>query len=184
MRRAHGAALAGIFAATVLVLLFMGRTWWGTAEPGLWTGGVGSAQNSQLLFDPYTFTHISHGIGFYLAFWLLFKKRLPFGTLLLMATALEAGWEILENTNLVIERYREVTIAQGYFGDSIANSLGDIAVTVVGFWLAARLPLIATIALFVGIEVVLALTIRDNLLLNIVMLLYPIPAIQAWQLGG
>lgn len=181
----YAALAAGIVVLTVVILLLIGRTPWGpTGEPGFWSGGVESPHNSQRLADPYTFTHVTHGIGFYLILALVFAGRLPLGTLFLLAVLLESGWEILENTDLVIDRYREATIAIGYYGDSVLNSVGDILVTMFGFALAARLPVWFSILAFLLIEIVLAVLIRDNLILNVVMLIYPIPAVQIWQAGG
>lgn len=184
MRRTHFAAIIAIMAITAVILFAMGRTPFGpTGEPGFWSGDTKSQFNSQRLFDPYTLTHVAHGIGFYLILWVLFPKT-SLGKRLVMAIALEAGWEIFENTELVIERYRTVTLARGYYGDSILNVLGDIFVTVAGFAAAARLSLKRTIFIFLLLEMALLFLIRDNLILNILMLIYPIPVIRAWQLGG
>ena len=181
----YAAAVAAIALIAVIMLLSMGRTPFGpTGEPGFWSGDTESQFNSQRLFDPYTFTHIAHGIGFYLLLWFLFP-RMSLGRRLVLATALEAGWEIFENTEFIIDRYREGTLARGYFGDSALNVAGDILVTVAGFLLAARLSAFRTIiALFLLIEIILGFLIRDNLTLNILMLIYPVPAIRTWQLGG
>lgn len=108
----------------------------------------------------------------------------PLGLRLLLAMALEAAWEIIENTDFVIDRYRETTAALGYYGDSVVNSVADVLFFVVGLFLAARLPVRATVALAITIEAVLAYVIRDNLTLNIIMLIHPSDAIKAWQLGG
>lgn len=185
MQRKHAAAVAAITVFALVILFLMGRTPFGpTGEPGFWSGDIESQFNSQLLFDPYTFTHIGHGIGFYLLIRFLFPG-MGLGRRLILATAIEAGWEIFENTEFIIERYREGTIARGYFGDSVLNVAGDILVTVAGFLLAARLSALRTIiAVFLLIEIVLAFLIRDNLTLNILMLIYPVPAIRTWQTGG
>ncbi|MDO8575061.1 MAG: DUF2585 family protein [bacterium] len=185
MNRRHFVLAAIIIAIAILTLFSMGRTFFGpTGELGFWSGDIKSQFNSQRLFDPYTFTHIAHGIGFYLLLWFLFP-RMSLGWRLVFATALEAGWEIFENTEFIIERYRAVTLARGYYGDSILNVAGDILVTIAGFLLAARLSMFrAIIAAFILIEIILAFLIRDNLTLNILMLIYPIPAIRTWQLGG
>lgn len=174
--------IAAIILIMIAVLLLIGRAPFGpTGEIGLWTGDIKSQYNSQRFADPYTFTHITHGIGFYLILLFLFK-RLPARTLLVLAILLEAGWEVLENTEFIIERYRATAIARGYFGDSVLNSVGDILVTVFGAFLAVKFPKGAIIAAFIFLEIFLALTIRDNLTLNIIQLIYPIPAIQQWQL--
>lgn len=175
---------AAIIVIMIVILLLLGRTPFGpTGEIGLWAGDVKSQYNSQRFADPYTLTHITHGIGFYLILWFFFR-RLPAGVLLVLAILLEAGWEILENTELIIERYRATALARGYFGDSVLNSAGDILVTVFGALLAVKFPKGAVIAAFLFLEIFLALAIRDNLTLNIIQLIYPIPAIESWQLGG
>lgn len=176
--------ITAIILIMIVILLLIGRAPFGpTGEIGLWTGDVKSQYNSQRFADPYTFTHITHGIGFYLILLFLFK-RLPARTLLVLAIILEAGWEILENTEFIIERYRATAIARGYFGDSVLNSTGDIIVTVFGTLLAIKFPKGAVIAVFIFLEIFLALTIRDNLTINIIQLIYPIPAIEAWQLDA
>jgi len=162
----------------------MGRKPWGiSGTPGLWSRDIWSSHNSQFVFDPYTFTHISHGVLFY-AILSVAGKRLPVGARLVAAVALESGWEILENSNLIIERYRAQTISLNYYGDSILNSMADIVACVFGFTLASRLPKRVTIIGVVLFEIVLALSIRDNLALNIIMLLNPSPTIRLWQLMG
>lgn len=161
----------------------MGRRPWGVAGiPGLWSGNIWSEHNSQFFLDPYTFTHILHGVLFYALLSLTFRN-LPVMTRLVIAAGLEAGWEILENTTFVIERYRAETVSLNYFGDSIVNSMGDIIACITGFVLASRLPVRVTIAGVVLTELLLALWIHDNLLLNLVMLIHPIPALRIWQLG-
>jgi hypothetical protein len=152
----------------------MGRTLWGTGgTPGFWSGDIWSAHNSQYLFDPYTFTHIVHGVLLYA----LLRGRL------LGVIAVETGWEVLENSSPVIERYRAETVSLNYYGDSVLNSMCDIAACIVGFKLASRLPTKATVLGTVAVELVLLAWTRDNLTLNIVMLIHPSPGIRAWQMS-
>ncbi len=149
----------------------------------LWHGEVVSSQNSQHIADWYTFSHVIHGFVFYGLGWLVLRRR-SLGTRLVAATLLEAAWEIAENTDAVIQRYREATIALDYFGDSVLNSVSDIAFMVVGFLLAARLPVWATIGIAIGFELLTGWLIRDGLALNVLMLLYPLDAVKAWQAGA
>jgi hypothetical protein len=176
------AALA-IFAAAGAILLLMGRV--PICKCGyvkLWHGIVASAENSQHLSDWYTFSHIIHGFAFYGLFWLL-APRSPIGFRLAAATLFEASWEVLENTDLVINRYREATISLDYYGDSVINSLADILAMVAGFIAASRVRVWVVVVLTAALETFVAWMIRDNLTLNIVMLLYPLDTIREWQAG-
>lgn len=142
-----------------------------------------SSQTSQRLADPFTLTHIIHGAVYYWLLWLVARK-LPLGLRGVLAVALESAWEVFENTDMIIQRYRVATISLGYYGDSVLNSVGDMLTAALGFTLAARLPPRVTVIGCILIEVILALWIRDSLFLNILMLIYPVAAVKHWQLGG
>jgi hypothetical protein len=169
---------------TALILLGMGRE--PICECGyvkVWHGVVSSSENSQHLSDWYTFSHIIHGFGFYGLLWLI-GRRWPLGLRLVIAIALEASWEILENTPMIINRYRATTIALDYYGDSVLNSLADIGWMTLGFFLAARWPVWLIVVLTIVMEVAVGLWIRDNLTLNVIQLVYPLEWILKWQQGG
>ena len=177
--------LAAVLVVTAVTLRLMGQPWWciqGDLAP--WAFDVNSPHNSQHLVDPYTLTHVLHGFAFYALLWVLAGERLPQAVRFRIAMVVEAGWEIFENTDLVINRYREATISLDYFGDSVVNSLADIVACAIGYGIAATIPVAASVATFAGVEVLLLLWIRDSLLLNIVMLLWPLEAIKNWQMGG
>ena len=160
----------------------MGRVPWCTCGTiKLWHGVVKSSENSQQITDWYSFTHVIHGIGFYVVLW-LFARRLPPGARFVIAVLLEAVWEVAENTPFVINRYRAATISLDYYGDSIINSMSDIFCMMLGFVIARKLPVWATVALVVVVEVALLIIIRDNLTLNILMLIHPFDAIKQWQM--
>ena len=170
-----------IIAAAAVIELAMGRhpiCTCGTVE--LFVAGRDSPKTSQMLADWYSPSHVVHGLLFYAFLWLLIRRS-PLSLRFLAALFVEASWEVVENSPLVIDRYRETTAALGYSGDSILNSISDIIMMCVGFFAARKLPLWASVLLLVGLEVVPLLVIRDNLTLNIWNLLAPNPAIQAWQ---
>jgi hypothetical protein len=148
----------------------------------LWEPSADSARTSQMLSDWYSPSHLIHGLLFYGLLWLAFRRQ-PVGWRFIAALSIEAGWEIAENTPMIIDRYREATAALGYTGDSVINSLSDIGMMSLGFLLARRLPVWASIVLAIALELAALAVIRDNLALNILMLLAPNDAIRAWQAG-
>jgi hypothetical protein len=174
-----GAAAAVLVA--VVVLAAQGQPWWcacGSWAP--WVGESNGRHTSQHLLDPYSFTHFLHGLLFFALLSRVARGRAQ----LALAVTAEACWELIENSHWVVERYRAATIALDYHGDSVANSLGDIACCVAGFLVARRVPVKVSILLFVAIELALLATVRDNLTLNIIMLVAPSEAVKHWQSGG
>jgi hypothetical protein len=162
----------------------MGRSLLGPDDRfGWWEGDIWSSENSQRLIDPYSFSHLVHGMAFYALLGVVARK-LPAQRRFLMAVLLEAGWEILENSPIIIHRYRAVTISLGYVGDSILNSLSDVVMMSVAFLFAGRVRPWVSVAVVLLLEIGCVLWIRDNLTLNIIMLIYPIQAIKAWQMAG
>lgn len=178
------AAILSVVILMIALLWLQGRVWWckiGDLAPV--TFDAWSSHTSQHLFDPYSFTHVLHGIMFY---WLihLFFRRMKLARKFITAITIEAAWEVAENTNAVIEHYRQNTASLDYFGDSIFNSLGDVAACAAGFYIARRLGWKRSLFFFLATEIVLLFWIRDSLLLNILMLIYPSDSIKSWQIGG
>lgn len=168
----------------VIALYWQGRVWWckvGDLSP--WSSDIWTTHNSQHLFDPYTFTHILHGVLFFwITNWILSDYRLRWKFLLVILA--ECAWELLENSNMIIERYRTVTISLDYYGDSILNSLADVASCAFGAFIAYKLKFWKSFIYFALTEIILLIWLRDNLTLNIIMLIYPIEAIKIWQGGA
>jgi hypothetical protein len=179
-----GIALVVVLIAGVGWLRANGRPWWcACGQAFLWSGEIQSAHNSQHLFDPYSFTHMLHGVVF---FWILavILPRASVPWRFVGAMTIELIWELLENSQMVIERFRTATISLGYQGDTIGNSLGDVLSCAAGFFLALGLGPWGSLALFTVTELVLVLWIRDSLILSTLMLVHPIEALKTWQQGG
>lgn len=173
-----------IVAGSAAYLLLIGR------EPickcgyvKFWHGHPGDSETSQHISDWYTPSHLYHGLIFYALLW-LFARRIPVGWRFAIAVAVEAAWEIFENSSIIIERYRSVTISRDYFGDSVLNSVADIGAMAIGFWLARYLPVWVSIAIIVVFETISMFVIRDGLALNILMLIWPLDAVLEWQSRG
>jgi hypothetical protein len=175
-------AIVASFVATALLLRLQGRLWLcACGSIQLWSGQICSADNSQHFLDPYSFTHVLHGfLFFWLIVWLL--PRLRANWQLALAVAVEAAWEVFENTNFIIDRYRSETGALGYTGDTVVNSFGDILCCLIGFIVARRLGLRRSLVVFAVLELVLIVWIKDSLLLEILMLVVPIDMVRAWQM--
>ena len=177
-------AMLAVMATAIVAENIEGHVWWCKAGDYVpWAWDIWSTHNSQHLIDPYSFTHILHGV---LEFWLigLVFRRVPLAWRLLIAVMIESSWEIAENSTYIIRRYREATISLDYFGDSIINSISDILCCATGFVIAYKLRFWRSAALFVVTEAILIFWIRDSLIINIIMLIYPIETIKVWQMGG
>ena len=175
--------------ATLLVVAGAAAILWLMGRPLTYKGGLielwgpVGAKQSQMLFDWYSASHIVHGFLFYAVLHVVAKRWKP-GERLLAATLVEAAWEIVENSPVIIDRYREATIALGYSGDSVLNSVSDIVMMIAGFLVAARVPVWASVMIVLVLELVPLAIIRDNLTLNVWMLLSPSDAVRAWQAGA
>ncbi len=183
MTRTQIAIVAGIILVAAAALYGMGHPL--ICKCGyvkLWHFDVVSSENSQHLFDWYTPSHIIHGFLFYAVLWLI-APRLSFGQRLILAVLVEAGWEVVENTDFVINKYREATVSLDYYGDSVINSVSDILFMVLGFYLAAWWPVWLTVIVAIALELFVGVMIRDGLTLNVIMLVWPIDSILQWQQG-
>lgn len=178
------ATVVVLLALTAAIELWLGRLPLGPDHAfGWWESNIWSSEQSHRFADPYSFSHVVHGLLFYLVLWLV-ARRAPARYRFLAAVVLEAGWEVLENSPLIINRYRAVTISLGYVGDSVLNSLSDILMMCLGYLVASRSRPWLSVALVVIAEIGMAWWVRDNLTLNIIMLVHPIDAIRAWQMAG
>jgi len=179
--------LGAFVAALLLTAVFEG--WLGRSplgpdgKFGWWDGNIWSSENSQRVADAYSFSHIVHGILFF-GLLTLVARSLPLHHRFTLALVLEAGWEVLENSPIIINRYREATIALGYVGDSVLNSCSDIGMMALGFWFASRMRVWASVAAVLAMELFCLFWVRDNLTLNVIMLVHPFEAIKAWQSAG
>ena len=174
----------GVGMVMAIILHLMGQPLWcKCGGVSLWSWDIWSSHNSQHFIDPYSFTHVLHGVIFCGLLYLL-PRRVSEPSRFLTAVIFEAGWEILENSPTIIERYRATTISKDYFGDSIINSVGDLIACIVGYLLARQLGFRRSIVFFLLMEVCLLLTIRDSLLLNVLMLIWPIEAVKQWQINA
>lgn len=177
--------MAAVLIWMTLQLWFLGRIWWCELDSPIYilTFDPISDHTSQHFFDPYTLTHLLHGFLFLWLAQLLFRGKVGFAWLLLVAVFAEAVWEVVENSPMIIERYRQNTASLEYFGDSIANSAGDVIACIVGFIVAYKLKFWKSLAVFIVVEIFLILTIRDSLIINIILLIYPFEALKDWQIG-
>ncbi len=177
--------ILGVLILTALILFGMGRL--PICKCGqvlLWYGNINGSGNSQHLIDWYSLTHVLHGFLYYFLIWLVLRKRdWPLGLKILIVALIASSWEILENSNFIIDRYRSITVSFDYYGDSIINSISDVGFAIVGFFLALNLRPWLSILFVILIEVMLAYFVRDNLTINIIMLIYPVEAIKLWQMG-
>lgn len=179
-RRSVGIAAAAM-AVAALLLLWQGRvSWCECGSPIPWSFDIHSRHNSQHLLDPYSFTHVLHGFLGFGATWLALRRS-PAWARMSVVAIFESGWELLENSSFIIERYRAATISLDYYGDSVANSMSDVLCCLLGFTIVSRLRGWQAVLLFLAVEAVLLLTVRDSLLVNLLMLIHPVQALKDWQ---
>ena|SRR5436190_12057544 len=182
--RATLIVVLALLAIAVIYLRLQGRVWWcACGQPYPISLKVNSQHNSQHLLDAYSLSHVLHGVLFFGILWLL-RRKLSLNVRAAIAATIEIAWEMLENSPIIINRYRTATVSLGYTGDSILNSLGDVASFVLGFYLARKLGLWRSIVMFVVVELLMLWLIRDNLTLNILMLFWPVDAVRKWQSDG
>jgi hypothetical protein len=178
--------VVAMLATQILVLVLMGQPL--SCECGhidVWHGSASGPETSQHFADWYSLTHVAHGFVFYFLIWLVLRNAsLSIVFVLALALGVEVSWEIVENTPVVIERYRQTALAAGYFGDSVVNSIGDTLAMILGFVVARKVPVWFSIVVLIGLELFLAFAIHDNLTLNIIQLVYPLDAISQWQANG
>jgi hypothetical protein len=176
-----------ILGSAAIQLHHQGRSWWCTCRNFLWTSDAWGSLTSQTFLDPYSFTHLLHGFMFagilLLLVRFLIKRNLSTIWRLVIAIAFEGLWEIFENSNAVIDRYRHATASLGYRGDTVINSMGDILCCAIGLLIARKLGWLRSLPIFIATEIVLAFWIRDSLVLEIIMLIHPFSSIKTWQLG-
>lgn len=186
LSRAQAAIVAAIVVAVAAILYAKGQPLiCPCGEVKLWDFDIESAANSQNLIDWYTPSHLLHGFVFYFLLWILSRfVPLSFGTRLIIAVAIEASWEMIENSQYAIDRYREATVSLDYLGDSVVNAVSDLTFMIIGFFLAALLPVWVTVLIAVALELYIGAMIRDNLTLNVIMFVWPLESILQWQQQG
>ena len=188
VERSHLVALVLLLSGTLVVLSSYGRRWWcACGSPVPWSLDINGSHNSQHFVDPYSVSHFEHGLFFFI-FLALFERRLSMTWRLVGAAAIECGWELLENSSFIIERYRAATISLDYYGDSMLNSMSDVLFATLGFVATSYLPKhrfwLWWVLIVLACELGLIFTVRDSLAINCIMLVHPVDAIRAWQAGG
>jgi hypothetical protein len=173
-----------VLSITAIIEIYSGRSIWGPdGRFGWWDGNIWGSENSQRVADAYSFSHIIHGMLFYGFLWLVARK-VPMKYRFVIALIMEACWELLENSPIIIDRYRAATIAQGYVGDSVLNSVSDVVMVAIGFVMARFSRVWVTVGLIVAMELGCLFWVRDNLTLNVIMLTVPSESIKEWQSFG